>query len=38
MNGVAAGEAQWDDIRSELADKYTLGGQRAVADFIRAAG
>ena len=37
MNRVAAGEAQWDDIRRELADCYTRGGQQVVADFIRAA-
>ena len=38
MNKVAAGEAQWDDIRQDLAEKYSQGGQKVVADFIRAAG
>ena len=37
MNRVAAGEGQWDDIRGELAECYTKGGQQVVADFIRAA-
>lgn len=38
MNRVAAGEAQWDEIRSELAERYAEGGQRLVSDFIKAAG
>ena len=37
MNTVAAGEAEWDDIRAELAARYEEGGQMAVAHFIRAA-
>jgi len=37
MNRVAAGEAQWDDIRADLADRYAQGGQNVVADFIKAA-
>ena len=38
MNLVAAGEAEWAGIRSELAEKYSQGGQPSIADFIRAAG
>ena len=37
MNTVAAGEASWDSIRSDLAAKYEEGEQKIIADFIRAA-
>lgn len=37
MNTVAAGEADWDEIRLQLADRYEEGNQRIIADFIRAA-
>ncbi|KAL4440277.1 hypothetical protein ABPG75_003278 [Micractinium tetrahymenae] len=37
MNTVAAGEAEWDDVRGAVADRYTAAGLRDVADFIRAA-
>lgn len=34
MNGVAAGEARWDDIRPALAAAYTRAGLNDVARFI----
>lgn len=37
LNAVAAGEAGWDDVRADVAERYAAAGLTPVADFIRAA-
>jgi hypothetical protein len=34
LNRAAAGEASWDDVRGEVAEKYKAAGCRDVAMFI----
>ena len=38
LNTVAAGQSDWDEIRTPLADKYAEAGLSAVADFVRVGG
>lgn len=35
MNQAAAGELSWDEIRSQLAEKYEQAGLREVAEFVQ---
>jgi hypothetical protein len=37
MNTVAAGEASWDDTRSQISDKYQEVGLQEMANFFVAA-
>ncbi len=36
MNRVAAGEASWDDIRSDLAAQYLKAGVQTSANLVQA--
>lgn len=36
MNRVAAGEASWNDIKSQISDKYQEAGLQELAKFVLA--
>ena len=37
MNTVAAGEASWDEVRSQVSDKYQEAGLPELAKFVAGA-